>query len=134
MYRIRNTSKQKTLLEQDIRIFRTSDLAVLWEIENKNTLWTTIKRYIQRKILYRIHKGLYSTVPLKKLDKYELGCAVSGQLSYVSAETVLQNSGIIMQNVTQTLPQPNQVINDLVNLFNTFLPDMKSLGLIHSYG
>lgn len=94
-------NKQKVLLEQEVRIFRTSDLAVLWEIENKNTLWTTIKRYIEKSILYKIHKGLYSTMPLGKLDKYELGCAVSGQLSYVSAETVLQNFGVIMQNVTQ---------------------------------
>lgn len=94
-------NKQKVLLEQEVRIFKTSDLAVLWEIENKNTLWTTIKRYIERSILYKIHKGLYSTMPLERLDKYELGCAASGQLSYVSAETVLQNSGIIMQNITQ---------------------------------
>ncbi|OIO43740.1 MAG: hypothetical protein AUJ41_04305 [Candidatus Pacebacteria bacterium CG1_02_43_31] len=99
MYQIRNTNKQKSLLEQDQRIFRTADLSVLWEIENKNTLWTTIKRYVQRKILYKIHKGLYSTVSLEKLDKYELGCAISGQLAYVSAETVLQNSGIIVQNL-----------------------------------
>lgn len=99
MSRIRKINKQNALLEQDQRIFRTSDLSVLWEIENKNTLWTTIRRYIQRKILYKIHKGLYSTIPLKKLDKYELGCAVSGYLAYVSAETVLQNSGIIFQNI-----------------------------------
>ncbi|MBU0978681.1 MAG: hypothetical protein ABIJ03_04515 [Patescibacteria group bacterium] len=101
MSRIRKTNQQKILLEQDVRIFRTSDLAVLWETENKNTLWTTIRRYIQRRILYKIHKGLYSTMPLEKLNKFELGCAISGQLSYVSAETVLQNSGIIMQNLTQ---------------------------------
>jgi len=101
MSRTRNTNQQKTLLEQNVRIFRTADLAVLWEIENKNTLWTTIKRYVQRKILYQIHKGLYATTSLAKLDKYELGCAISGQLSYVSGETVLENSGIIMQSVTQ---------------------------------
>ncbi|MBU0974961.1 hypothetical protein KKD03_04650 [Patescibacteria group bacterium] len=53
-----------------------------------------------KRCLNRIHKGLYSTVPISKLDKYELGCAVSGQLAYVSAETILQNSGIIVQDVT----------------------------------
>lgn len=101
MYRIRNTNQQKALLEQNTRIFKTSDLAVLWGIENKNTLWTTIKRYAHRKILYKIHKGLYAVLPLEKLDKYELGCAISGQLSYVSGEIILQNSGVIMQNLAQ---------------------------------
>lgn len=101
MYRTRNTNKQKVLLEQDKRIFTTSDLAVLWGIENKNTLWVTINRYTSRNILYRISKGLYATVSLDKINKYELGCAISGFLSYVSAETVLQEAGIITQNVTK---------------------------------
>ena len=100
MYRTRNTKATKVLLEQNKKIFRTADLAVLWEIENKNTLWTMIKRYVQRQILYRIHRGLYSITPLEKLHKYELGCAVVGPFSYVSAETVLQNAGVIMQNVS----------------------------------
>ncbi len=36
--------------------------------------------------------------------------------------------------VTLRLPQPNQIISDLVDLFNTFLPDLRSHGLIRSYG
>lgn len=99
MYRIRNTQKQTILLQQNKRILRTSDLSVLWGIENKNTLYTTIKRFTQKGILFSIQKGMYSTIPIAKLDKYELGCAVAGSLSYVSAETVLQNNGVIMQNV-----------------------------------
>lgn len=101
MYSLRDTSKQKILLEQDKNIFRTSDLAVLWNIEKKNTLYTTVKRYVNRNILYRIQKGLYSTMPITKLHPYELGCAIAGPLSYVSTETVLSNQGVIMQEVRQ---------------------------------
>ena len=101
MYRIRNTQKQTILLQQNKRILKTSDLAVLWGVENKNTLYTTIKRFTQKEILFSIQKGMYATIPIVKLDKYELGCAISGSLSYVSAETVLQNSGVIMQNVSK---------------------------------
>ncbi len=101
MYSLRDTSKQKILLEQDKNIFRTPDLAVLWNIEKKNTLYTTIKRYVNRNILYRIQKGLYSTLPISKLHPYELGCAISGPLSYISTETVLANQGVIMQDVRQ---------------------------------
>ena len=101
MCRSRNTYKQKILLEPDKRIFSSSDLAVLWEIENKNTLWTTLKRYTQHQVLYRLQKGLYSTLPIAKLNPYEVGCAMSGPSAYISAETVLQNEGIIMQNISK---------------------------------
>ncbi len=87
------------LLGQESHIFRTSDLAVLWGIMNKNTLLTTIRRYVQREILYPIQKGMYATIPLNKLHPYELGCALAGSSSYVSTETVLQTEGIIMQQV-----------------------------------
>ncbi|MBU0576812.1 hypothetical protein KJ707_03220 [Patescibacteria group bacterium] len=109
MYSSRNTYKQKILLEQNKHIFSSTDLAVLWEIENKNTLWTTLKRYTQNQVLYRLHKGLYSTLPINKLNPLEVGCALSGPSAYVSAETVLQNQGIIMQNINKiTLFGPKQ--------------------------
>ena len=95
----RNTLKLKILLEQDRRIFKSTDLALLWQIENRNTLLTTIKRYVARGILHPIKKGLYATVPIEKLHPFELGCAVCGSLSYVTTETVLQKEGLITQNV-----------------------------------
>ncbi len=101
MSHVRNTSKLKTLLAHDLRIFRTHDLAVLWDIPKRATLQKTISRYIDRDILHPIYRGLYSTVPLDKLNSYELGCAVSGPYSYVSAETVLENNGAIMQKANK---------------------------------
>ncbi|OGV96360.1 hypothetical protein A2W24_04475 [Microgenomates group bacterium RBG_16_45_19] len=94
--------KQKKLLEQDKRLFRTADLAVLWQITNKNTLLTTIKRYRQNRILYRVAQGVYSTIPLTRLNPFELGCAVAGPLAYISLESVLSQEGIINQ-------QPNKI-------------------------
>lgn len=99
MYRKRNTNYQKILLEQERRVFRTADLSVLWGVDNKNSLLTTIKRYVKAKILYRIYKGLYSVVAIEKLEAYELGCALAGPLSYVTTESVLQSEGVIMQNI-----------------------------------
>lgn len=85
------------LLEQDRRIFRTSDLAVLWQISNKNTLLTTIKRYVKNQIFYRLAIGVYAAVPPTKLHPYEIGCAIAGPLAYVSTESILAQEGIIMQ-------------------------------------
>ncbi|MBD3280637.1 hypothetical protein GF389_03885 [Candidatus Dojkabacteria bacterium] len=99
MGRIRNTQKLKRLLGQEKRVFRTSDLSVLWGIENKNTLYNTLSRYVKRGLLYRIYKGVYSTVPIKKLHDYELGCALCGPLSYISGETILSKEGLIFQEI-----------------------------------
>jgi predicted transcriptional regulator of viral defense system len=99
LYIIRNTNRQKQLLQTDQRIFKTSDLAILWDEQNRNTLIKTIQRYIERGILSRIYKGLYSTLPIEDLDKYEVGCAIGGAFSYISAETVLAQKGIIFQDI-----------------------------------
>lgn len=96
---IRNTEKQKILLQSGQKIFTTAALALLWDISNRNSLIKTIERYVNRGILFRIYKGLYSTLPLEKLNEYEIGCAIGGPFSYISAETVLSKNGIILQDI-----------------------------------
>jgi predicted transcriptional regulator of viral defense system len=91
MYRI------DTLLKQNRKLFHTSDLALLWQIKIPNTLYTAIKRYVQRGILKRIHKGFYSTVEIEKLDPAELGIGYLHNFAYLSAESILQENGVIFQ-------------------------------------
>ena len=95
MYRITQ------LLQQSRTLFHTQDLAILWEIENINTLHTTISRYVKKGILNRIHKGFYSTVPFEKIDPIELGISYLHNFSYLSCETVLFEHGIINQPASQ---------------------------------
>ena len=86
------------LLQQQPRtLFHTQDLAILWQIDNKNTLYTTISRYVNKGVLNRIHKGFYSTVPFDALDAVELGISHLHTFSYLSCETVLFQHGIINQ-------------------------------------
>jgi len=86
---------------------------VLWAIQDKNTLWTTIKRYVASGKLYRIKKGVYSKLPLNKLNDYEVACVLCGPLSYITLETVLSKAGAILQNIRPiTLAgQKSQTIN-----------------------
>jgi hypothetical protein len=91
MYRI------DVLLKANQQLFHTRDLALLWGITNNNTLYTTIKRYVNKKILIPIHKGFYSTKPLDSIDPYRLGASYLHFFSYVSCETVLFQKGIIFQ-------------------------------------
>src|SRR5512136_429477 len=91
MYRITE------LIQLDRKLFHTGDLAVLWCISNRNTLYTTIKRYVQKGILIPIFKGLYSTVPPARLNPLELGRAVIHRYTYLSTESVLSQAGIIFQ-------------------------------------
>jgi hypothetical protein len=85
------------LVRSDRNIYHSNDLAILWEISNKNTLYTTIKRYVQKGVLIPIYNGLYSTVPISELDPLELGRAVIHRYTYLTTETVLAQAGIISQ-------------------------------------
>ncbi|MBI4652905.1 hypothetical protein HY750_01495 [Candidatus Kuenenbacteria bacterium] len=78
-------------------IFHTKDLANLWQIKNSNTLYTTLKRYAQQELLFRIYKGFYSIKPINQLDPFLLGTKAMHKFCYISAETVLEKAGIIQQ-------------------------------------
>lgn len=90
-------SRLDVLLKIDRKIFHTQDLALLWEISNRNTLYTTIKRYVQKGILIPIQKGLYATISLEKLNPQKLGLSLVHNYTYISTETVLFEEGVILQ-------------------------------------
>lgn len=91
--------KIKQLLALNRKILHTQDLAAAWGMDNPNTLYTTVRRYKEKGILFPIRKGLYATVPLEKLDPFELGAAIANGYAYVSCETVLSLAGVIKQEV-----------------------------------
>lgn len=86
------------LLKQGQQLFHTRDLALLWGIDNDNTLYTTIKRYVKKGVLIPIHKGFYSAVLLDKIDPLELGLSFLHDFGYVSCESVLSLAGVIFQS------------------------------------
>ncbi len=91
--------KYNILLKQNKKTFHASDLALLWDITNKNTLKTTLKRFVDRGVLKRIHKGFYSTTDISNIDSYDLGFSFLNTYSYVSLETVLAREGVIFQDI-----------------------------------
>ncbi len=91
--------KYKALIKQDKKTFHASDLALLWGIDNQDTLNMTLKRFVDRGVLNRIHKGFYSTVDIKDLDPFDLGFAYLNTYSYVSLETILAKEGVIFQEI-----------------------------------
>ena len=91
--------KYNILLKQNKKTFHASDLALLWEITNTNTLKKTLKRFVDRGVLKRIHKGFYSTIDVSDIDPYDLGFSYLNTYSYVSLETVLAREGVIFQEV-----------------------------------
>ena len=78
-------------------LFHTKELAVIWGISDTNNLYTTLKRYVKNKILFRVYKGLYSLLPLEQVDRTLLGLKALHQYAYLSTETVLFNEGVIFQ-------------------------------------
>ncbi len=94
-----SVDKLSQILRSGRKLFHTQDLALLWGVDNRNTLYTVIKRYLKKGVLIKITKGLYSTVPLGEIDKYQLGSALIHRFCYVSCETVLAKEGVINQKV-----------------------------------
>ncbi len=93
------TQHLTSLLTNPSKLFHTNDLAVLWQCSNRKTLHNTIWRYVNGGVLFPIHKGLYSTVPLDQLDPLALGVAYLHRFAYVSTETVLARAGVIAQEM-----------------------------------
>lgn len=85
------------LLKLEQKIFHTADLGLLWEISNKNTLYTTISRLVKKGVLISLQKGLYATVSLEQLDPLKIGPAFLHRFAYLSTETVLAKEGLISQ-------------------------------------
>lgn len=91
--------KINKLLKLNGQLWHTNDLAVLWNITNRNTLYTGIKRYVVKGILIPVHKGLYATVPLEELDPIKLGASILHNYCYLSTESILAQDGIISQAI-----------------------------------
>ncbi len=91
--------KIKKLLQDSRKLYHTQDLAILWDIGNSNTLYTTIKRYIKRGLLNKIYKGFYSSVSLNEIDPILLGLTGLHCYGYLSTESVLVKEGLIFQDV-----------------------------------
>ncbi len=85
------------LARMDEKIFHADDLANLWLIENKNTLYTTLKRYCGAGLLHRLFRGFYSLPPPDNLDPVLLGAAALHDYCYLSTESVLYREGYISQ-------------------------------------
>lgn len=102
MYRIvhdlSSMDKKTKLLKQSGDLFLTDDLALIWGIQNRNTLRVTIRRYIQDGTLISIRRGLYSVAPLSDLDPFLLGTSYVKGFCYLSLQTILFNAGLINQS------------------------------------
>lgn len=89
---------KSALLKQNRKIFKTDDLALLWEITNRNTLRTTIKRYLKKRVLFGLRRGVYSVTPPNKLSPYLLGTAYIKGFCYLGLQSVLAEHGLINQS------------------------------------
>lgn len=78
-------------------VFHADDLSVLWGITNKNTLYTTLKRYAAQGLLHRIYNGFYSLKDIADISPLLLGVKALHGYAYISCETILYDAGIINQ-------------------------------------
>src|SRR3989344_7225667 len=96
---ISKNNKIRQIANSGENIFRDTDLAVIWGITNKNTLYTTIKRYVQQGLLNKIRQGIYSLKSIDTLNSDAIGAKMLHEYCYVSTETVLVRMGILNQKI-----------------------------------
>lgn len=89
------TKKLLKLSNSGKTVFTTGDLMLIWEIENKHSLWVDISRALKKGYLRHIRRGLYSLDGLE-IDTLELAGKLK-KSSYISFETVLLKNGVINQ-------------------------------------
>lgn len=87
MYKIKEVIKKKTpnvkqnrflsIAKLSASIFNIDDLARIWGIDNRNILTTTLKRYIESGLMYRLYRGLYTIKPAPELDSFFIGDTVN---------------------------------------------------------
>ncbi len=99
-----------TLGEQ---VFHADDLANLWKIRKRSTLYETLSRYTKTGLLHRIHKGMYSILPPGDINPELLGIKALHGPAYISCETILFEKGIINQS-----PQVITLISFFSRKFN----------------
>ena len=88
-------SNLSELLLKQNTVFSYSDLAAIWNVQNKSTLARRVDYLIKTKKIIRLKKGLFY-IEGREYNKYELANKLR-PISYVSFETVLVRSGFIYQ-------------------------------------
>lgn len=122
------------LMQNPQKIFHTSDLMVLWNFSNKNTLYTSISRLVKKKVLIKVQKGLYSKVPLDQLDQIEVGFRAINRFNYLSTETVLSKNGIINQSPSKITFISSFSTNFNINKVDYLIRQLKSQFLHNTLG
>ncbi len=87
------------LLHSRKTVFGYSDLALLLATSDRNLIKSFIQRAVKQHLIYKVENGLYT---LEHYDILELSASIRTQ-SYISLETVLQKSGIIFQDYSNTI-------------------------------
>ncbi|PJC43671.1 MAG: hypothetical protein CO039_02865 [Candidatus Pacebacteria bacterium CG_4_9_14_0_2_um_filter_34_50] len=93
-----NTTLKKIeqLLVSSQTVFTVQDLATLWNVSNKISLYSNIRYYLEIGRLKKIHKGIYVVGELENINSFEVAQKLIIP-SYISYYTALATHGIIFQ-------------------------------------
>ena len=122
------------LIQQPQKLFHTSDLRVLWNISNQNTLHKTVARLVKKGVLISIQKGFYSMVPLNQLDPVEIGFRAINHFCYLSTESVLSRNGIINQSPVKISFVSSSPANFIINGSYYLVRQLRPQSLNNSIG
>jgi len=76
-------------------ILTNKDLALIWQINNEQSLYAKTAYYVKKKLLIRLTRGVFTKN--KDFNLKELATSIYTP-SYISFETVLREAGVIFQH------------------------------------
>jgi len=99
--KISNIKQNRFLLLANLgeSIFHVGDLSRIWNIKNRQNLSTTLNRYVNSGLMYRLYRGLYALKKVENLDPLLLGAKAINSYCYLGGETILLKHGAIFQQV-----------------------------------
>lgn len=83
------------LYQSPMTVLNNKDLALIWQELNQNNLKAKIAYYVKQGVLLRLTRGVFAKD--KKYNPKELATSIYSP-SYISFETVLQETGVIFQH------------------------------------
>ncbi|HOI60395.1 MAG TPA: hypothetical protein PKU93_03675 [Candidatus Pacearchaeota archaeon] len=87
------------LYQSSKTILTSKDLALIWNINNKESLYSTTAYYVKRKVLKRLTRGVFAKN--KNYNVKELATSIYTP-SYITFETALREAGVIFQHYDTT--------------------------------
>lgn len=119
------------LYQSSKTILSNKDLALIWEINDEQSLYAKTAYYVKQGALIRLTRGVFAKI--KNFNPKELATSIYAP-SYISFETALREAGVIFQHYEQIFVATKWTKNVTVDKYAFTFRKLKNSVLFNSAG